>query len=252
MKQEANMKKLLDSVVSMVTCMAVALLTWGAGLALAASQQPSQGDKLAHAAEHKNMQLVGTNDLQARSTYQPTVHKYANGRYILFAGHHALGTNPVTGQPLPSFNPLTKANEPNGTSLVDVTDPAHPEYLAHIPVGTTGNGGAQMVRVCDGSTLPNTQAADKSKVFMLRSYSNSAHEIWDTTDPSHPVGVRTVAGGNPVIGSLTGTHKNWWECDTGIAWLVGRRSTDTAWRPGNHIIVFNLSDPRNPVDRKSV
>ncbi len=240
------MKKLLDSVVSMVAFVVAALLIWGLSSGLAQGQQPSQGNKLAHAAQHKNMQLVGTNDLQSRSTYQPTVHKQG-GKYILYAGHHPLGTNPVTGQPLPSFNPLTKANEPNGTSLVDVTDPAHPEYLAHIPVGTTGNGGAQMVRVCDGSTLPNTQAADKSKVFMLRSYSNSAHEIWDTTDPSHPVGVRTVAGGNPVIGSLTGTHKNWWECDTGIAWLVGRRSTDTAWRPGNHIIVFNLSDPRNPV-----
>ena len=30
-----------------------------------------------------NMQLVGTNDLQARSTYQPTLHKYPGGRYIL-------------------------------------------------------------------------------------------------------------------------------------------------------------------------
>jgi len=38
-----------------------------------------------------NMELVGVNDLQARSTYQPTLHKYSNGRYILFTGHHALG-----------------------------------------------------------------------------------------------------------------------------------------------------------------
>ena len=37
-----------------------------------------------------NMRLVGTNDLQARSTYQPTLHKYSKKRYILFAGHHAL------------------------------------------------------------------------------------------------------------------------------------------------------------------
>ncbi len=252
------MKKLLDSVVSMVTCMAVALLTWGAGLALAASQQPSQGDKLAHAAEHKNMQLVGTNDLQSRSTYQPTVHKYADGRYILFAGHHALGTNPVTGQQLPSFNPRTGKNEPNGTSIVDVTDPAHPVYLFHIPVGTPvtppalpTNGGAQFTRVCDGSTLP----IHDNKVYLLRAYANSAQEIWDVTDPSHPASVRTVdvtpshPVANPIIGSLAGTHKNWWECDTGIAYLVGRRSTDTAagWRPGNHIFIFNLGDPANPV-----
>ena len=63
------MKKLLNSVVSMVTCMVVALLTWGVSSVIAASQQSSNGQKLVHAAEHKDMQLVGINDLQSRSTY---------------------------------------------------------------------------------------------------------------------------------------------------------------------------------------
>ena len=247
------MKKLLDSVVSMVAFVVAALLIWGVSSALAQGQQPSQGNKLAHAAEHKNMQLVGTNDLQARSTYQPAVHHYANGKYILFAGHHALGTNPVTGQQLPSFNPLTGKNDPNGTSIVDVTDPAHPVYLFHIPVGTPVDppalptaGGAQYdQRICDGSTLP----IHNSKVYLLRSYSNSAHELWDVTNPSKPVGVRTVAGGNPVIGNLAGTHKSWWECDSGIAYIVGRRSNDTAngWRAGNHMFIMYLGDPDHPL-----
>ncbi|HSN19125.1 MAG TPA: hypothetical protein VLS49_00510 [Usitatibacter sp.] len=192
----------------------------------------------------RNLRLVGWNDLQARSAYQVTVHKQG-GRYIAYVGHHALGTNPLTGQPLPSYNPLTQQDEPNGTSLVDVTDPKKPVYLAHIPVGTTGNGGAQMVRVCDGSSLP----IHDSKVYMLRNYGTSAHEVWDTSDPAHPQPVRTVEGGNPIVGNLVGTHKNWWECDTGIAWLVGRRATDTAdgWAPGNHVMVYDMSDPANPV-----
>ena len=220
------------------------------GTVQADNQQPSQGNRLGNVAEHKNMDLVGTNDLQARSTYQPAVHHYANGKYILFAGHHALGTNPVTHQQLPSFNPKTGKNEPNGTSIVDVTDPANPVYLFHIPVGTPvtppalpTNGGAQYdQRICDGSTLP----IHDSKVYLLRSYSNSAHEIWDVTNPSSPVGVRTVAGGNPVIGSLAGTHKSWWECDTGIAYIVGRRSNDTAngWKPGNHMFIMDLGNRR--------
>jgi hypothetical protein len=202
--------------------------------------------------QHHDMQLIGTNDLQHRSTYQPTIHKYSNNLYILFTGHHTLGTNPVTGQPLPSFNPLTKKNEENGTSLVDVTDPKNPVLLVHIPVPDGQGGGAQMVRVCDGNTLP----VHDGKVYMLRTYANSAHEIWDVTDPSHPAGVRTVAGGNPVIGNqtgtpgaLAGTHKSWWECDTGIAYIVGRRGNDTAdgWKPGNHIMIFDLGDPANPV-----
>jgi len=33
------------------------------------------------------MKLVGFNDLQARSTYQPTLHKQ-RGRYYIFAGQH--------------------------------------------------------------------------------------------------------------------------------------------------------------------
>ena len=204
-------------------------------------------------AQHHDIKLVGTNDLQARSTYQPTLHKYPDGRYILFTGHHSLGTNPVTGDPLPSFNPLTGKNEPNGTSLVDVTDPENPVLLFHIPVGTPVNppatptaGGAQMVRVCDGRTLP----IGNNRVYMLRTYTGSAtntsaHEIWDVTNPSQPVGVHTVAGGNPVLGGLQDTHKSWWECDSGIAYIVGRRGNDTAnhWRPGNHIMIMDLSDP---------
>jgi hypothetical protein len=232
------MKKLLNSVVLMVPFMLLALLVWRVGSAPAAEQK-------------NNMELVGFNDLQARSTYQPTVHRYPGDRYIFFGGEHPLATNPVTKQPLPSLNPLTGQNEPNGTSIVDVTDPANPKYLAHIPVGTTGNGGAQMVRVCDGSTLP----VHNTKVYMLRSYATGnpgAHELWDVTDPSKPVGVFTVAGGNPIIGDLATTHKSWWECDTGIAYIVGRRNVDTAdgWQPGNehHIFIFNLGDPTKPPD----
>jgi len=242
------MKKLLNGVVSsVVSFVFIALFIWSTGIALAAQSDPS---------ERKNMALVGFNDLQNRSTYQPVVHQQGV-RYILYAGHHALGTNPVTNAPLPSFNPLTGMNEPNGTSLVDVSDPRNPVLLSHIPVGTPVKppavptaGGAQMVRVCDGSTLP----IHDNKVYMLRTYTGSvantsAHEIWDTTNPSKPLPVRTVAGGNPVIGNLIDTHKSWWECDTGIAYIVGNRATDPAlgWKPGNHIMIFDLSNPASPV-----
>ena len=221
------------------------IVSWTSQPAQSGAQQPSQGQKLANAAEHNAMELLGTDDLQARSAYQPWVQRYGNGRYILFVGHHTLGTNPVTGAPLPSFNPLTGVNEENGVSIVDVSNPRRPVYLFHLPVSNGTGGGAQMVRVCGGSTLP----IGNNKVYLLRAYADSAHEIWDVTNPSSPQPVRTVSGGNPVIGSLAGTHKSYWECDTGIAYIVGRRSTDTAagWRPGNHIMIFNLSNPATPV-----
>jgi len=92
-------------------------------------------------AEKSNMELVGSSDLQGRSAYQPVVHKHGN-RFIAYIGHHG-GT---------ALNPITGQSESNGTSILDVTNPKQPKYLAHIPgePGQAEQGGAQMVRVCDG------------------------------------------------------------------------------------------------------
>ena len=65
----------------------------------------------------RDLRLVGQNDLQARSAYQPIVHAYGERR-ILFVGHHA-------GEAL---NPATGFIEKNGLSILDVTDPARPQY----------------------------------------------------------------------------------------------------------------------------
>jgi hypothetical protein len=82
-------------------------------------------------------------------------------------------------------NLITGKLEENGTSIVDVTNPKQPKYVAHIPGDpATGDGdGAQMVRVCSGSDLPK---ADKSKFYLLRSFGNDAHETWDVTDTASP------------------------------------------------------------------
>src|SRR5712692_3091234 len=202
-------------------------------------------------AQAQDMRLLGYNDLQNRSTYQPTVLKYPGNRYILFAGHHALAPDPVTKAELPSLNPLTGKKEESGTSIVDVTDPANPKYLFHLPVPNGSGGGAQMVRAVDGNGLP----AKDGKVYMLRSYGNSAHEIWDVTDPSNPKDVRTVRNGNALVGGEAGkpgalatTHKSWWEPDTGIAYIVGSRGSDkdAGWRTGHHVMVYDLSNPAQP------
>ena len=48
--------------------------------------------------ESKNMNLVGWNDLQNRSAYQPLVHKQGN-RWIAYIGHHGgQSLNPLTGK----------------------------------------------------------------------------------------------------------------------------------------------------------
>jgi len=213
----------------------------------------------------KNMKLVGTNDLQARSSYEVQVYKQGT-RYIAYVGHHTWsgptqfssgageGLAPLSAPQLPKRNPLTGQDEENGTSIVDVSDPTKPNYLAHVPVSDGAGGGAQMVRVCG-----NLPAAPAGNFYMLRNYHNSAHEIWDVTDPGNPKPVLTVKTSNPLIGDQTGgpnrldsTHKNWWECETGIAYVIGSRHSDhtnqwpVGWATGHHVMIYDLKDPAHP------
>ena len=173
----------------------------------------------ASAHEMRDMSLVGTHGLEGRSAYQPVIQRQG-ASWIAYVGHHA-------GR---ARNPLTGIVEENGTSILDVTDPRVPRLLAHIPSA----GGAQMARVCDGASLPK---ADKSRTYLLRTRGETAHEVWDVTQPARPALVTTVAA------NLSGTHKNWWECDTGIAYLV---SGAPGWRTHRMTQVFDLSDPARP------
>jgi hypothetical protein len=179
-------------------------------------------------AESENMKLVGFNDLQARSAYQPVIHQQGS-RWIAYVGHHG-GS---------ALNPMTGVVENNGTSIVDVTNPRRPRYLKHLP-GPSGEGeagGAQMVRICDGGGPNGLPLGVSGRTYMLRSQGEIAHQVWDVTNPSNPVLVST-----PVEG-LDGTHKSWWECNTGIAYLV---SGLPGWRTNRMTQVFDLSNPAVP------
>ena len=195
----------------------------------AAAQAPQQhvGDQ----PEALNMRLVGYNDLQARSAYQPVIQKQGD-RFILYVGHHG-GSRDI---PKP-MNPLTGQGEFNGTSIVDVTDPAKPKYLNHIPgvEGLGEAGGAQMVRTCAGRDLPK---GDPAKFYLLRPYGGQGHEVWDVSDPANPTLLTRIVMG------LRDTHKSWWECDTGIAYLV---SGAPGWRVKRMAQIYDLGDPAKPV-----
>jgi hypothetical protein len=176
-----------------------------------------------------NMRVVGYNDNQGRASSDDGWIEDENGRYILY----------MADSPGKAFNPLTGRVEPNGTSIIDVTNPAKPVFLHHIPAPS--GGGSTHVAVCGGGTLPGVR--DNKKWFLIRHDGQKDQEIWDVSDPKHPSMISVL------IGNLSGNHHIWWECDTGIAYVIAQKKTD-AWRETGskqHIYVYDLSNPYKPV-----
>src|SRR5216684_4073597 len=202
----------------------LAVLAFSAGSALAISQS----------GEQKDMQLVGHVDLQGRGSYQPNFIEYPDGRIIAFAGLHPSPN--LNGVPAGAVkNPLNgNVAEPNGTMIIDITNPKNPVQKFHIP-GSAG-GTYTMVRLCLGSDLP---AGTTGHVYMLRNVqggSLSGYEVWDVTNVSAPVLASAIRG-------LRSTHKSWWECKTGIAYLPGSKSTGPLWRQSQSMVIVDWSNP---------
>lgn len=189
------------------------------------------------AADVHNTKWLGHNDLQGRTVYQTTVHTYPDGRVIAFAGH-------FNGKML---NPMTGVVETNGTSIVDVTDPRNPVYLKHL---VADKGGARMNMICDGSVLPNGAAnGEAGHVYLLRENGAVSHEVWDVTDPANPTLASTPVTGQDV------THRSWWDCNNGIAYIVTgatgpKAASPDGWNhdssPNQHLKIFDLSNPKVP------
>jgi hypothetical protein len=182
--------------------------------------------------EQKNMRRVGHSDIQGRPAYQPNAILYPNGRTYAFIGTHT-GSRP---------NPL-KGNvvEQNGTMIVDVTNPAAPVDKFHIPVPIAG-GQAQMARMCLGSDLP---FGTPGHVYLMRNIQGttaSGFEVWDVTNVTAPVLVGAQRG-------VRSTHKPYWECSTGIAYLPGSPDGSAGlpiWRQAQSMVIVNWSDPARP------
>jgi len=187
---------------------------------------------ISQSGEQKNMRRVGHVDLQGRPSYQPNVIVYPDGRTIAFAGTHG-GSKP---NPLKGGSPV----ELNGVIIIDATDPARPVEKFHIPVPAAG-GQSQSVRMCLGSDLPK---GIPGHVYLLRNVqgsSASGYEVWDVTNVGNP----TLAG---EMRGLRNTHKMWWECSTGIAYLPGSKdvAAPNRWRQGQSMVIADWSDPARP------
>jgi len=222
-----------------------------AAAVLALSAAPGFADDrrgISQSGEQKSMRRVGHANLQGRAAYHPNFIVYPDGRVIAFIGTHS-SAGPSSISPdsnIPKPNPLKGgAVEPNGTMIVDITDPARPKELFHIPGPAAANGAAQTQsnRMCLGRDLPAGGASNA--VYMMRNVQGggaavSGYEVWDVTNPSAP----TLASS---IRALRNTHKHWWECKTGIAYLPGSRdvpaSSGQRWRVGQQMMIVDWKNP---------
>ena len=177
-----------------------------------------------------NMKVVGFMDQIGCQDGDQMWVEHQGDREILYAGSQT-GTG---------FNPLTNQTELCGVQIYDVTNPHQPKLLYHIPAVVSG--GAPHVFACSGNTLPHAMSGHYY-LLLHRGPTSSAggrHEIWDVTNPSAPTLLTTIVGG------LTQYHRSYWECDTGIAYLVSGSATD-GWNEKQHIYIYDLSNPSSPV-----
>ncbi len=164
-------------------------------------------------AESLNVNLVGQNTLQGRDALQVVL----KGNYA-YVGHHR-------GE---AFNPLTGKTEPNGTTILDVSNPRQPKIIKHIP----GYKGAESRAV---------QVVEKffdGRDYLLRNQESGefiGFEVWDITDKVNPKFVSK-------IDRLNAAHKSWWDAKTGYAYLSG---IWPGWK-GQHLIIYDLRNPAAP------
>jgi hypothetical protein len=207
-----------------------------------------------------NMEIVGFNDNQGRTSFDDGWLENQDGRYILYvANGGGKADDPLTGV----------KGECSGVSLIDVTNPRHPVYLYNL-VPTTCAGRSH-IAVCSGSLLAQSPTAiangslpsEAGHWYLVTHDGSLQHEVWDVSNPSKPFRVSVI------LSNITTIHHEWWECDTGIAWTIAqlgpsgapvgspyKTSIGTAgvaadgwWESSSaqHEYIWNIANPANPV-----
>ena len=170
----------------------------------------------------------------------------ANGDWV-YVGHHD-----NTWDETERLNPITNQMEWNGTTILNVSDPANPELVWHIPNTVSANSRSTSV-VYDYGFDSNPPGRD----YLIRNSQGEGYakfQIFDITardtDPSQIELVGEITGtpedscGTGCGGSLTGVHKGWWSPETGLYYAA---ANEPGFRNGNHMVIFDLTDPASPV-----
>lgn len=172
--------------------------------------------------ESRNVRRVGYSDLQGRESLQVA----AKGTWLYVGHHEGRHPNPLKGG----------ADEWNGTTILDISDPARPAVVAHIPNAERANSRAVQAM---------HDYRNSGKDLLVRNHERpGAHrfEIFDVTKKDSPVFVASIT--ETPDGPLTSAHKGWWDETTGLFY---HSSNEPGFR-AQHLIIHRIEiDPSGRV-----
>jgi hypothetical protein len=209
-------------------------------------QRSASTDKLSDGAQ--NVKQVGYNDLQGRqSLVVVTRSDAANGNWV-YVGH---SPNNRTDPEEPILNPITGKKEWNGTSILEISDPANPKLVWHIPNEVNANSRSVSV-VYDYKFNSSPAGRD----YLIRSFDTGddfRFQIFDITSRS------TNPSQISLVSEITGTPVN--SCGLGCGGKLMHRAHKGVWsqesglfysssgEPGFRttlLHIWDLKDPRAP------
>jgi hypothetical protein len=197
----------------------------------------------------ENVTLVGYHDLQGRQSLQVMARSDAANGNWLYVGH---SPNNRTDPEEPQLNPITGQREWNGTSILEISDPANPKLVWHIPNDVASVNSRAVSVVYDYKHSSNPAGRD----YLIRS--------WDTgKEMKFQIFDITTRGTNPkaiaLVSEITGTppnscgpgcggkfiyraHKGYWSETSGLYYAA---SGEPGFR-NTSLSIWDLKDPRNP------
>lgn len=219
-------------------------------LLLAPAAAMAQGSDPGHDGA-ENMRMVGYHDMQGRQALQLVAKSdVANGNW-LYVGHFPNSRPDYDGSEERQMNFITGQAEYNGTSIFDITDPAKPRLVWHIPGHPASNHRSV-------SVVYDYKHDGSGSDYLIRSNDNAgdylSFEIFEITtrgtDPSKIAKVGEIRGtppnscgpgcGGPFIRRA---HKGYWSEETGRYYSS---SGEPGFRGISLLHIWDLSDPKNP------
>jgi hypothetical protein len=225
---------------------------------LAATDRPaSDVDEIAAqpTGDAHNMRFVGYHDLQGRFALEARAKSDPENGNWLYIGHV-----PNTRDKAATMNPITGRKEWNGTSILEITDPANPRLVWHIPNEVNANSRSVSVVYQFGPEKRDYLARNSESEGVLKF---QVFDITDrATDPS-TIGLVSEIHGTPENSCGPGcggrfvdspmpregarhpvprAHKGWWSQSTGRYYVSSNE-------PGFNttiLLIWDLNDPRNP------